>query len=975
MPRQGSDAMDPEFSRLRALFEQAMDLPPAEREKFLDRQCGGDTLLRERILALIATAEQAGDFLGEVADETRESPDARLALLEGPGAWIGPYKLLELIGEGGFGTVFHAEQHEPIRRRVALKIIKLGMDTKQVIARFEAERQALAMMEHPSIARVLDAGATDSGRPYFVMELVRGDAITTYCDENRLDIRERLDLFQQVCRAVQHAHTKGIIHRDLKPSNILVTQIDGRAVPKVIDFGIAKATSARLTEKTLFTEHRQLIGTPAYMSPEQAAMSGVDIDTRSDIYSLGVLLYELLAGAPPFDPERLRSAAFAEMQRIIREEDPPRPSTRLSTLATAERVAAQRSLEPSRLGAVLRGELDWIIMRAMEKERARRYVTANGLAEDIARHLNGEPVLAVPPSTLYRARKIVRRHRAKFAISAAFVLLLASATVVSAGLWLRAEGQALQARRERDQFEKIAREMESTWDGLTPKVAQGRDTTILRELMQKSADRIRDGELAAAPEAELRMRLTIGRVYWALGEYVLAHEMLDPTPVLASGFDGADRFGAHARRWLGQLFLSEGQNSRALAEYTAALELYRKVHKGDHLDIVQGLVGLGAAHNMLYQLNAGASRHTEALAMSRRLVGHNDPTPFCLLHVAWSSRHSGRVDEAIAAFSEVLAIRRQESRGADSLDVADTLRNLAACYWDLDRHALGIPLHEEALAIQQRLLGPDHPWTATSVGDLGYCLMAAGDPQRGAALMGEALRVLDARLAQTPHHERVEVRAFYAEALRRCGRLAEAEQAARELLALTRSMTEEDLSNSRPLGEWTMMRILLVQGRRAEALEMLRKGVDLTAVRGLARAANLGWYALALLDSPDRTPADVALAEAATRESLAIHREIDDGLQSRRVWHRLFAQSLLGEAIAAQDRFAEAEPLLTTAAEALAEARLVPPASVRGFEFRGYAIQRVIDLYQQWHEADPGAGHDQRALQWSARLNSIAKHP
>jgi eukaryotic-like serine/threonine-protein kinase len=971
----------PNFSRLRELFDQAIQLPPFERRLFLDQACAGDDNLRRRLENLLATAEGDDVFLSDptAGAECRSAAglapaSSGLSLIESARARIGPYKLLQMIGEGGFGAVFLAEQETPVIRRVALKIIKLGMDTRQVIARFEAERQALAMMDHPNIARVLDAGATDTGRPYFVMELVRGDPITAYCDSNKLTIRERLELFQQVCHAVQHAHTKGIIHRDLKPSNVLVTVADGKPIPKVIDFGIAKATNSRLTEKTLFTEHRQLIGTPAYMSPEQAEMSGVDIDTRSDVYSLGVLLYELLAGVPPFDPERLRSGAYGEMQRIICDEEPPRPSTRLATLTTLAEIAAHRRTNPPHLSSMIKGDLDWIIVKALEKDRTRRYDTAIGLAEDVGRHLRGEPVLAAPPSVVYRTRKLVRRHRAAFVVSASFVLLLASAAAVSAGLWLRAEGQALQARRERDQFEKIAREMESTWDGLSADVARGRDTTLLRELMQKSAERIRNGELAAAPEAELRMRLTIGRVYWALGEYVLAHEMLDPTPVLASGLGGAGRLGAHARLWLGQLFLSEGHNSRALTEYTTALELYRKVHKGDHLDIVYGLVGLGAAHNRLYQLNDGASRHTEALAMSRRLVGHNDPTPLCLLHAALSSRHSGRLDEAIATFSEVLAIRRQESGDADSLGVARTLRNLAACYWDLDRHALAIPLHEEALAIQQRLLGPDHLWTATSVGELGYCLMAAGDPHRGAAVMGEALRVLDNRLAHTPNQERVETRAFYVEALRRCGRFAEAEQAARELLSLTRSMTEEDLSSSRPLGEWTIMRILLVQGRRAEALETLRKGVDLIAVRGPARAENLGWYALALLDSADRTLADVALAEAAARESLAIHREIDDGLQSRRVWRRLFAQTLLGEAIAAQGRFAEAEPLLTAAADALVGLAIVPTAA-RGFEFRGYAVQRVVDLYQQWHEAEPGAGHDQRALQWSARLAGIVKPP
>ena len=427
--------------RLMEIFSEAIELTSAEeRAAYLDRVCGADRALRDRVEGLLGAHDQADGFLESPAAPPTITKDSR-PLTEGPGTVIGPYKLLEQIGEGGMGVVYMAEQTHPVRRKVALKIIKPGMDTKQVIARFEAERQALALMDHPNIARVLDAGTTESGRPYFVMELVRGIPITDYCDREQLSIPERLELFTLVCRAVQHAHQKGIIHRDLKPANILVTLVDGAAVPKVIDFGIAKAMGQQLTEKTLFTAFAQLIGTPLYMSPEQAEVSGLDIDTRSDIYSLGVLLYELLTGTTPFDPETLRTAALDEVRRIIREEEPPTPSTRLSALGeTLTTVSAHRKADPRRLGRAVRGDLDWIVMKALEKDRRRRYETANDFAADVMRYLTDQPVEACPPSAWYRFSKYVRCHRAALTTAALVGLALVAGTAVS--LW-----QAIRATR------------------------------------------------------------------------------------------------------------------------------------------------------------------------------------------------------------------------------------------------------------------------------------------------------------------------------------------------------------------------------------------------------------------------------------------------------------------------------------------------------------------------------------------------
>jgi serine/threonine protein kinase/tetratricopeptide (TPR) repeat protein len=453
-----------------AVFTAARAIAEADqRAAYLQQACAGDAALLQRLEALLQVQARERSVLEEAAASLQLTLDVP-SIVEGPGTMIGRYKLLEKIGEGGMAVVYMAEQQHPVRRRVALKIIKLGMDTKQVVGRFEAERQALALMDHPNIAHVFDGGATETGRPYFVMELVRGVAISEYCDKNRLSTRERLELFVQVCNAVQHAHQKGIIHRDLKPSNVMVTLHDGRPVPKVIDFGIAKAINQRLTEHTLFTRYSQMIGTPEYMSPEQAEMSGLDIDTRTDIYSLGVLLYELLTGTTPFPGETLRSAGYAEMQRIIRETDPLKPSTRIRTLGqTLPDVAQFRRTTPEALRKLVKGDLDWIVMKTLEKDRTLRYETAHALAEDIERHLRHEPIQAGSPSTVYRMQKFLRRHRARLAT-------LSAATVVVAGLLLAGITYArLHAQRTRDSHQKTLAMVED-------RLSRGEYESALREV-------------------------------------------------------------------------------------------------------------------------------------------------------------------------------------------------------------------------------------------------------------------------------------------------------------------------------------------------------------------------------------------------------------------------------------------------------------------------------------------------------------
>lgn len=488
-----------------ALFALAIEKPSAERAAFLQAVCGDDRALRQRLEALLAGHDRTGGWLEETGDEPAAKATLKIGTMavepdETVGQTLGRYKLLERIGEGGCGVVYVAEQTEPIRRRVALKVIKLGMDTKQVVARFEAERQALAMMDHPNIAKVLDAGSTESpltpslspdggegsrrpgegalsaGRPYFVMELVRGVRITDYCDQANLSTRERLELFTKVCQAIQHAHQKGIIHRDIKPSNILVTLHDGVPVPKVIDFGIAKATEGRLTDATVYTQLHQFIGTPAYMSPEQAEMSGLDIDTRSDIYSLGVLLYELLTGKPPFDPKELMEAGIDAMRRTIREKVPLRPSTQLATLGAADLTTAarRRSAESSKLVQQVRGDLDWIVLKCLEKDRSRRYETANGLAADVRRHLENEPVVARPPSRLYEFQKTVQRHKFGFAAATALIIVLTAGVVTSTWQALR----ATRAERAQVQLRERAESNEQKAVTEAARAAQAEDLAV-----------------------------------------------------------------------------------------------------------------------------------------------------------------------------------------------------------------------------------------------------------------------------------------------------------------------------------------------------------------------------------------------------------------------------------------------------------------------------------------------------------------
>ena len=680
---------------------------------------------------------------------------------EAPGTRIGRYKLLQPIGEGGFGSVFVAEQEQPVRRTVAVKILKLGMDTRQIVARFEQERQALAMMDHPNIAKVLDAGATETGRPYFVMELVRGVPITQYCDEHKVPTQGRLELFASVCHAIQHAHQKGIIHRDIKPSNVLVSLHDDVPMVKVIDFGIAKATGGRLTEKTVFTEMRQMIGTPAYMSPEQTGASALDVDTRSDVYGLGVLMYELLTGTTPFAQQTLASADFGELQRLIREVEPPKPSTRISTMKeTLPAVAANRAADPARLSKLVRGELDWIVMKAIEKDRARRYESASDLAADVQRHLRGEAVLAAPPSTAYVVRKFVRRNRgpviAGAVVSVALVLGVIGTSVglVRARQAQRNEvQQRLAAERQRDKAEKIAGFMGETLSGASPSVARGRDTTMLREMMDAAAKKIASGELKDNPEAELALRLTIGQILSDVAAFDAAEQMLAPAVELSRSIKAGDSDETvSVVSAVANLRATRGEFDSADKLFRDALAMAQRLHPGDHRDVAIALRNIGGL-----LLRRGDTEcetwFRQSLEMQRRLYkGDHPDTAESLSALGVILLDTGREAEAEPMFRESLAMLQRLHPADDHPDVAVLMNNLADTLQKTKRFAEAEPMLRESVEIQRRVYKADNPLLASTINNLARCLANSGNWKDAEPFFKESLQMRQRLFAAAGDH-------------------------------------------------------------------------------------------------------------------------------------------------------------------------------------------------------------------------------
>jgi serine/threonine protein kinase/tetratricopeptide (TPR) repeat protein len=829
---------------------------------------------------------------------------------EGPGSRIGPYKLVQKIGEGGMGVVYLAIQETPVRREVAVKIIKPGLDLDQFTARFNAERQTLALMDHPSIARVLDAGATETGFPYFVMELVRGISITAYCDHSRLSPRERLELFISVCQAIQHAHQKGIIHRDIKPSNVLVTLADDKAVVKVIDFGVAKTLDQRFGDQMPLNHVGAVVGTFEYMSPEQAETRGLDIDTRSDIYSLGILLYELLTGSTPIPRDSLRPLAFAEALRHVRTDETPKPSARLSTTDELTTIASNRRIEPARLPALLRGELDWIVMKALAKDRTRRYETANGLARDIQRYLAGDPVEAGPASMTYRLRKLARRYQALLSTAAAFVVLLGLAAVLSTSLALRAFRAEAEERKRLIEVEQAVASMNRALED----TRRAQATTDVA-LKQSEADRRRAESESQQTESVNRFLIDIFRSpeLSIVGKEMKITDLLDRAMVnLDTKFVGGANVKGDLYNALGETYYILRLYDKAVAAHERAREVRRAVLGVNHPATLTSMNKLALALLNNGQTSEAITLQAETLKRRRQVLGPDHAeTLGSLSNLANAYRLAGRLDEAMATHEAAMK-RLKAKLGIDHAYTLSCMSNLALDYQDKGRYSDAIALFKETLGLRQAKLGRDHPDTLGSMMNLGQAYRANESPDDSVLVFAEALRLRKAKLGPD-HPDTFKSTINLAQTLEVLDRFSEAEPLWNEMLVLQRRKLAPD---------------------------------------DLSLADTLNWLAINL-----RRQQREAEAEPVFRECLTIreHRLPDD-------WLTFNTKSQFGHALVGLKRYDEAEPLLLSGYNGLkAHSDRIPSKSRnRLIEAAG---QRIVQLYRAW-------GQREKSKQWRERLSA-----
>lgn len=955
----------------------------AERAAYLDEACAGDTALRMRIEQRLAAREESAE--GPTLDTTAVSykshgatpesePVSRAAgtSKEGPGSLIGPYKLLHAIGAGGMGMVYLAEQQYPVRRQVALKIIKQGMDSERVIARFEAERQALALMDHPNIAKVFDANTTDSGRPYFVMELVKGVPITRYCDENRLTVRERLELFVPVCQALQHAHQKGIIHRDIKPSNVMVSLYDGKPVPKVIDFGIAKATGQGEAEETMFTQVGVVIGTLEYMSPEQAEPSALDIDTRSDIYSLGALLYELLTGVTPLASANLREAAYLEMLRRIREDEPLSPSSRLSQsketlLTTSER----RKTDPGRLPKLLQGELDWIVMRALEKDRTRRYETASGFARDIERYLNGDPVEAGPPSATYRLRKFASKNRVLLGTTAAFAALLILGAIVST--W-----QAVRARRA-EKAATVARDRADT-EAATSKAV----TDFLQNSLLAQASTEEQSGLDAKPDPDVKVRTLLDRAAAGISGKFAAQPLVE----------------AGIRSTIGNAYRSLHLIPQAKEQWQKSYDLSLKYRGEDDPETLIALSNLAVIKEEEGDIEESLKIREKVYADMNRVLGPEDHRTL----TAMQTLGVGYLFHGDYAKSEPLLKKAYEIQmrtlGPDNIETLDTSDSLITLYRYEGKFKEAEPYAVKGLDSYRRMYGPDHPFMLREM--YGMAVVDMGEekyPEAEALLLQVAEG--NKKLLGEDHPNSLSTMQTLARLYDKEGRAAEA-MAIREKLYTTYVRVEGPDHPHTLVAESELAQGYEHNGNLSKA-ESLHKDVIVRQSRKLGpdhpqtltSMANLAYMyethnryveGLALeikmheLSSKRFGPdypitistnsmigkdylamKQYAKAEPPLREALASSLKVNpEG------WKRYNTESLLGAALLGQKRYADAEPLLISGYEGMKKQEAKLPSGAKPFLKENG--ERIVELYKAWGKPD-------KATEWQQKLKAAMPAP
>jgi tetratricopeptide (TPR) repeat protein len=760
------------------LFHAVLAQPPAERAAYLDGHCS-DPTLRRRVQGLLAAHNHSAGPLNAPAGGTgvyspSDSPPVAVGMV-----FAGRYKLREILGEGGMGTVYVADQTDPVQRRVALKVIRGGLNAAGLLARFEQERQALALMDHPNIAKVFDAGVAN-GTPYFAMELIKGVPITHYCDDAKLTPRQRLELFIPVCQAVQHAHQKGIIHRDLKPSNVLIGLYDGKPVPKVIDFGVAKATGARLSENSIYTEVGSLLGTLEYMAPEQAELNNLDIDTRADVYALGVILYELLTGAVPFTRNELQGVGFAEMLRTIKEVEPAKPSTKLSGSGSLPAVAACRGLDPRMLTQQLRGELDWIAMKCLEKERSRRYETANQLAIEVQRYLADEPVLAGPPSTGYRLRKFARRNRA--AVTAAALVIAALTIGIAGTTWglLRADA----ARRAEAEQRALAQDNEHKALAAAAAETASKETAQAREAETKAVLEFMQNRVLAAARPEGQDG--------GLGREVTLRRALEAAmPFVATSFTNQPLVESRVRMELGNSFEYLGESRIAAEQFDAARGLLSRHLGPDHPDTLASMNNLALSYATLGRLTDAIKLCEETLALRRAKLGPNHPdTLKSMNNLASDYNDIGRHADALKLREETLALRRA-TLGPDHPDTLASMSNLAISYSVLGRHADALKLREETLALQKGKLGLDHPGTLKSMSNLAISYSDLGRHAEALKLREETLALQKGKLG-LDHPVTLTCMSNLAISYSALGRHADALKLREETLALRRAKLGPD---------------------------------------------------------------------------------------------------------------------------------------------------------------------------------------